>query len=45
MYIGTTTPGRKERFIIVEKGDSAQSLIIFSQEEPLDLLTENMIIL
>ncbi|EKB07251.1 hypothetical protein HMPREF9711_00561 [Myroides odoratimimus CCUG 3837] len=33
MYIGTTTPGRKERFIIVEKGDSAQSLIIFSQEE------------
>ena len=33
MYIGTTTPGRKERFIIVEKGASAQSLIIFSQEE------------
>lgn len=33
MYIGTTTPGRKEKFIIVEKGDSAQSLLIFSQEE------------
>ncbi|WP_240180930.1 hypothetical protein [Myroides odoratimimus] len=33
MYIGKTTPGRKERFIIVEKVDSAQSLIIFSQEE------------
>jgi hypothetical protein len=33
MYIGTTTPGRKERFIIVEKGDSAQSLLTFSQEE------------
>lgn len=33
MYIGTTTPGRKERFIIVEKGDSTQSLLAFSQEE------------
>lgn len=33
MYIGTTTPGRKERFIIVEKGDSAQSLLAFSQKE------------
>jgi len=33
MYIGTTSPGRKERFIIVEKGDSAQSLLAFSQEE------------
>ncbi|KUF42614.1 hypothetical protein HX052_15640 [Myroides marinus] len=33
MYIGTTTSGRKERFIIVEKGDSAQSLLVFSQEE------------
>lgn len=33
MYIGTTTPGRRERFIIVEKGDSAQSLLAFSQKE------------
>lgn len=33
MYIGTTTPGRKGRFIIVEKEDSAQSLLAFSQRE------------
>ncbi|MDR2221505.1 MAG: hypothetical protein LBE34_02085 [Flavobacteriaceae bacterium] len=33
MYIGTTTPGRRERFVIVEKGDSAQSLLAFSQKE------------
>lgn len=33
MYIGTTTPGRKDRFIIVEKGDTTQSLLTFSQKE------------
>ncbi|MDM1364348.1 hypothetical protein HX017_05205 [Myroides marinus] len=38
MYIGTTTPGRKERFVIVEKGDSAQSLLAFSQKEQITSL-------